>query len=440
MTARFKAVLLGAVSAAGMIYAGTASADVTLNVQRFFGACDAEFGTNTDVSKAVGECGIITSLINKFGADNPTIHVNVTTVEWPGYDQLTAQFASGDAPDIVTIHASVLSDYQSKGLLMPLDDLLAKEGITPDSFTDAARQGATKDGKIFGLPIDTWTMLYHYDLGLMKEAGLLNADGTPMQPTSVDEALKFARQFKKKTGKPYYVMNFANEVALFTRDFYTFLDQQNSDFFADPTHIKVTTPEAKKVLEFYKTLYDEDLVTKGLDYASAINLFLAGGGGIQENGTWVVGDYDAQSKTEGTALNKGGYAVYPYPQLFASRVQYIDGHTWAVSQKDRSPEETEAIGKFLKFFADNDYEWSRTGHLPAYKAVIENAAFRALPHRDTILEIAKIGKPLPGTVQRQFAIQDIIGEEMNAAMSGQKDVDDALKDMEDRVNDLLANL
>ena len=72
--------------------------------KRFFGACDAEFGSNTDVSAAVGECGIITSLVNKFEAENPDIKVNVTTVEWPGYDQLTAQFAAGDPPDVVTIH------------------------------------------------------------------------------------------------------------------------------------------------------------------------------------------------------------------------------------------------------------------------------------------------------------------------------------------------
>lgn len=436
----FRTFVLGATSALSVLYASSAFADVTLNVQRFFGACDSEFGKNIDVKKAVGECGIITSLINKFGAENPTVHINVTTVEWPGYDQLTAQFASNDAPDIVTIHASVLSDYQSKGLLMPLDELLAKEGIDKAAFTDAAREGATKDGKIYGLPLDTWTMLYHVNLDLMKQAGLVNADGTPMFAKSPDELLKFARQFKEKTGKPYFVMNFANEVALFMRDFYTYLDQQKSDFFADPKHMKVTTPEAKKVLTLYKTLFDEDLVTKDLDYATAINVFLAGGGGIQENGTWVVGDYDAQSKTPGTALNKGGYAVYPYPQLFDARVQYVDGHTWAVSKKDRSPEEVEAIGKFMKFFADNDFEWSRTGHLPAYKAVIDSPELRALPHRDTILDVAKIGKPLPGAVQRQFAIQDIVGEEFNAAMSGQKSIDAALKDMENRVNDLLANI
>lgn len=76
----------------------------------------------------------------------------------------------------------------------------------------------------------------------------------------------------------------------------------------------------------------------------------------------------------------------------------------------------------------------------AYKAVIDSAAFKALPHRDTIAPIANLGKPLPGAVQRQFAIQDIIGEEMNAAITGQKEIDAALTDMETRINELLANL
>jgi multiple sugar transport system substrate-binding protein len=431
-----------AVSAAALMTASSALADpVELTVQRFFGACDADFGKNTDVGKAVGECGIITSLINKFNADNPDVHVSVTTVEWPGYDQLTAQFASGDAPDIVTIHASVLSDYQSKGLLMPLDDVLKSVGISPDSMTDAARNGATKDGKIYGLPIDNWTMLYHINLDLFKQAGLLKADGTPILPTSPEELLAQAEQFKQKTGKPYFVQNLANETALYTRNLYTYLFQQDSDFFKDPKHVKLNTPEAKKVVEMYKTIFDKGYTTKDLDYGGGINAFLAGEGGVHLNGTWVVGDYDAQSKTPGTALNKGGYAVYPYPQLFkGTHAQYADGHTWAVSQKDRTPDQIAAIGKFLKFFADNDYDWSRTGHMPAYKAVIASDKWKALPHRDTLASIADLGKPLPAAVQRQFAIQDIVGEEMSAAITGQKDVDAALADMESRVNELLANL
>ncbi|KAA3509466.1 sugar ABC transporter substrate-binding protein [Agrobacterium rosae] len=432
---------LAAASVVALMGASPASAATELTLQRFFGACDADFGTNTDVTKAVGECGIITSIINKFNADNPDIHISVTTVEWPGYDQLTAQFAAGDPPDIVSIHHSAISDYQSKGLLLPLDELLSKNGITPDLFTDAARGGVTKEGKIYGLPIDNWTMLFHINMDLFKMAGLVNADGTPELPTSVEELLAQAKQFREKTGKPYMIQNLANEKALFARNFYTYLFQQDSDFFADPTKVKLQTPEAKKVLELYKALYDNNDTTKDMDYAGAINAFLAGEGGVQLNGTWVIGDYNASSETKGTALNKGGYAVYPYPQLFSGKkAQYADGHAWGISQKDRSEEQTAAIGKFLKFFADNDFEWARTGHLPSVKAVLDSAAFKALPHRDTVSAIATLGTPLPPTVQRQFAIQDIVGEEMNAAIIGQKDVDAALADMESRINDLLANL
>ncbi|CAN7584228.1 extracellular solute-binding protein [Pararhizobium sp. LjRoot235] len=437
-----KKLLFAAVSAGAIMLVNPSFAATELTVQRFFGACDADFGTNTDVTKAVGECGIITSLINKFNADNPDIHVSVTTVEWPGYDQLTAQFASGDAPDIVTIHESVLSDYQSKGLLMPLDAVLKSVGVTPDAFTDAARNGATKDGKIYGLPIDSWTMLYHINMDLFKQADLVNPDGTPILPKSVDELLAQAEQFKQKTGKPYFVQNLANETALFTRNLYTYLFQQGSDFFADPKHVKLNTPEAKKVVEMYKTIFAKDYTTKDLDYGGAINAFLAGEGGVQLNGTWVVGDYNAQSETNGTALNKGGYAVYPYPQLFdGAHAQYADGHTWAVSAKeDRTAEQTAAIGKFLKFFVDNDFDWSRTGHLPAVKSIIASDQFKALPHRDTISAVADLGRSLPSEVQRQFAIQDIIGEELAAATSGQKDTDAALADAETRINELLANL
>jgi multiple sugar transport system substrate-binding protein len=82
-------------------------------------------------------------------ADNPDIKVNVNTVEWPGYDQLTAQMASGEPPDLVTMHESVISDYQSKGQLEPMDDVLKQAGVDPAGFTAAGREGVTKDGQVY---------------------------------------------------------------------------------------------------------------------------------------------------------------------------------------------------------------------------------------------------------------------------------------------------
>ncbi|GGE11971.1 hypothetical protein GCM10011390_33910 [Aureimonas endophytica] len=424
-----------------LIGASPALAVTEVKLQHFFGACEAEFGTNTDIRKATGECGILTSLINEFNAENPDTHVSVTTVEWPGYDQLTAQFAAGDPPDIISIHLSAISDYQSNGLLLPLDAMLADKGIHAEDFTPAAREGVTKEGQLYGLPMDNWTILFHVNLDLFRQAGLLNPDGTPKLPTSVDELLEQARLFKEKTGKPYFVQPLVNNNASFAAFFYTFLFQQNASLFADPGKAGVDTPEARKVAEMYKAIYDQGDTLKDLDYAASVNAFLAGDAGVNLNGTWVIGDYTAASRTAGTALNKGGYAVYPFPQLFPGRkAQYANGHAWAVSRKDRSAEESAAIAKFLSFFEKNDFEWARTGHLPAVRAVLDQPEFQSLPHRDTLAPIAALGTALPSTVQRQFAIQDIVGQELGAAVTGQKEIGAALSDMEARIDEMLANL
>lgn len=435
-----KRILLTTVAAIALGYGTTAQAQTKIELQRFFGACEADYGTVTDVSAAVGECGIITALVNKFEADNPDIDVSVTTVEWPGYDQLNAQLASGAAPDVVSMHYSAISDYQSRGLIEPIDDVLAAEGVTPASFTEAAINGVTKDGQLYGLPFDNWTMLFHVNLNLMKEAGLVNADGTPILPKSGEELIAQGKQFKEKTGKPYLIQILANETAAYARVLYTLLQQQNSDFFADATAIKLNTPEAKAAVELLKRIKDEGITTTGLDYPAAVSAFTSGDGGIAVNGTWLIGDYVAQSEKDGTALAKG-YTVYPIPQLFPGQDStYADGHSWVMPKKDRSPEHLAAVGKLFKFFTDNDFQWARTGHVPAAKAVFDMPEFKALPHRENIAKIAETGRSLPAEVQRQFPIQDIIGEEVGAAVNGDKPIDEALTSAETRINELLGDI
>jgi multiple sugar transport system substrate-binding protein len=90
--------------------------------------------------------------------------------------------------------------------------------------------------------------------------------------------------------------------------------------------------------------------------------------------------------------------------------------------------------------AAHNFDWARTGHLPAFKAVLDSPQFRALPHREDIAPLASIGRPLPTTVPRQSAIEGLVGEEMAAAFIGQKPIPRALADAQRRVNELLAEV
>ena len=339
------------------------------------------------------------------------------------------------------MHYSAIPDYLSHHLLMPLDKILAKEGITKDDFTGPAIRGVTENGHMYGLPFDTWTMLFHVNLNLMKKAGLMNADGTPILPTSEKTFFEQAEQFKKATGKPYLVQILANETASYARMFYTLLMKQNSDFFKDPSKIDITTAKARAALSFMKRINDEGLTTVGMDYPAAVSGFTNGAGGIAVNGTWLIGTYNAQSHESGNALSGGGYAVYPFPQIFPGRdASYVDGHSWVVPRGDRSEAKRDAIGRLLKFLYQHDYQWSRTGHLPAVKAVYKTEKFKMLPFRNNLAEIPKIAHTLPKGVLRQFSIQDIIGEEVSAAVSGDKSINDALESAQERINDMLDNL
>ena len=409
-----------------------------LDVQRFWGECGAAYGKSVDVSAAEGECGIMTALINRFSAENPDLYVVVNIVAWPGYPQLTAQMAAGDPPDVVTMHQGVISDYSARNLLQPMEPILAQAAIDPASFTAAARRGVTKDGKIYGLPWDTIGGLFHINTALFAKAGLMRGD-QPVLPRSPDELFAHARQFRNATGKPYLIQAQVNDPATHVRNLYTYLLAQEAAFFPDAKHIRVNTPEARRVVEMFRAINVEGMSTENQDTPAAITSFLNGDGGIFPTGTWMIGSFDAEANTAGRPLYQS-YAVVPYPVLWGRAAAFVDGHAWVVPKRDRSTASRAAIARFLSYLAKHNFDWSRTGHLPSFQQVVDSPAFKQLPYRREIAPLATVGSPLPGTIRRQGAIEGIVGEELAAAVSGQKAVVSALSDAERRVNELLAQV
>lgn len=407
-------------------------------LQRFFGECGAVYGHSTNVAAADTECGILTTLINRFQAENPDIRVSVNVVAWPGYPQLSAQIAAGDPADLVVMHQSVISDYAGRGLLEPMEGVLQQAGIGGADFTDAGRRGVIKHGRIYAMPWDTIGRLWHIDTRLMAKAGLMR-DGRPVLPTSPQQLLDQARRFRAATGKPYLLQAQVGAPDYYVANLYTYLLAQDAVMFPDARHIRLDTPQARAIVQLYRTLNQEGLTTRNQDFPAATAGFMNGDGGIFPTGTWMIGPYDAEAATPGRPLS-GSYAVLPFPRLWGHDAAFVDGHSWIMPKRDRSPQVLRAVSRFLRFMASHNFEWTRTGHLPAFRAVLAMPRFRALPHRSDIAAMAATGAQLPDYVQRQSAIQGLIGEELEAAVNGIKPVDRALADAERRVDELLAEI
>lgn len=435
---RVRALLLALVATAMLGSCDAGSHRTKISLQRFFGECDAAYGRTTDPARAEGECGIMTALINRFKAENPDIDLDLNIVAWPGYTQLTAQIAAGDPPDLVTMHQSMISDYQGRGLLDPVDDELRMAGLAPETFTAAGRRGVTKAGHFYAMPWDTIGGLFHVNTKLMAQAGLMK-DGKPILPNSPEELIAEAHQFRARTGKPYLVQSEVADAASDVRNLYTYLLAQNAVIFPDARHIRLRTPEAKRIVELFRRIEVEDLSTHHQDYPAALASFMNGEGGIFPVGTWVIGSFEEEARKPGRPLYQS-YAVYPYPHLWGHDASFVDGHSWVVPKRKRTPEQRAAIARFLKFMAAHNFDWARTGHIPAVQAVIDSARFKSLPHRADIAPLARNGEQLPDYVQRQSAIQGLIGEELAAAIAGTKSVDQALADAERRVDELLGQV
>jgi multiple sugar transport system substrate-binding protein len=432
---RSRFILLAALALAGC---GRGDDKTHIYLQRFFGECGAEFGSSTDVGKAEGECGIVTSMINRFEAENPDVVVDVNVVAWPGYPQLTAQMAARDPPDLVTMHAGVISDYAAKGLLEPVEPYLEKAGIGADSFTEASRLGVTMGNRIYGLPWDTHGGLFHVNTALFARAGLMRG-GKPVLPNSPEELIAQARQFQERTGKPYLIQSLVGDPAGAARNQYTYMMAQGAAVFPDARHIRLATPEGARVADFFRRINAERLGTLNMDTPAAIAAFMNGEGGIYPTGTWMIGSFEKEAATPGRPLYKS-YAVFPYPRLWGERLEFVGGHAWAVPARERSAKQKDAIARFFRFMAAHNFDWARTGHIPAFRAVLDDPRFKSLPHRANIALLGEIGRPLPSAVRRQSAIEGLVGEEMAAAVTGQKPVEKALKDADRRVNELLGEL
>jgi multiple sugar transport system substrate-binding protein len=417
--------------------AGTASA-VEISFLRFFGDCQNEYGTVMKASEANGECGIITALTNQFNAEN-TLGAKVVTqtVDWGAYyDQLTATYSTGNIPDVAVMHSSVMPNFSDRDLLTPLADGFAAAGIDTADFVPAALKNATTNDTLYALPYDLHALLFHVNMDLMTQAGFVNEDGTVKLPTSPEELISMGKEFKEKTGKFYLAAESQSSEGMMVRLWESFMWQQGVDVLsADGKEASIDTPEGLKAAALIKAIYDEGLANTALDYPGAEQAFLNGEAGILINGTWVVDSYNAQAASGETALKT--YRVANVPGIFGAPKVWADSHMWVMPKDDsRTAEETEAALAFMKFLNDNNFEWSRTGHLSVRQSVIASPEFAALPHRADFAATADNATALPA-VQNQRGVFNAMITDMNAMWLTGTEPADALAAMQESVDAIL---
>lgn len=411
------------------------SEEITL--YRFFGGCSDEYADVTDISKAVGECGVIQVLTNRFNAENP-FHARVITqtAEWSTYyNRLSAAYAANRPPDIIVMHRSVLADFLARGLLAPLSKGLSDAGVDFEDFVPSALQGVRSQGEIFALPFDLHGLLWHVNLGILSQAGLVSPDGHPIFPRSPEELNEHAKRVKLATGKNYLAIPSQTD-PMPSWMFESWVWQQRAEFFSpDSRTATFETPSALIALRLLTSLYDQSFADPHLDYSGAEQSFLNGEAAILVNGTWVVDSYLAQSKKPEVRLKK--YGAYTLPNLFQSPAVWTDSHVWVLPQtQSANPSRQKIALAFLAYLYQHNGAWGATGHLPVRKSVLKSQEFLSLPERAHYSSTAEIARSFP-PLRNQRSIGEEIVQQINATWLAPRPSRESLLEAQSRIQSIL---
>ena len=408
------------------------SRPTTLQLWRFFNECATKFAGVTSLGDTTDVCAVQQILANQWNAEHSDLQVKTTSLVWPGIVELNAALAGGTPPDIMALHAFRIPAYASRGTLTPLTSYFKDAGLDIDDLLPNVRDAVTYNGEIYALPFDVHGILWHINLDLWEQAGLIDDDGKPKIPVGLEQFEAACKQVREKTGSPIFGGG-DDDIVGTEVIWFSIYSQMGGSIVDDKGKPSVNTSQAIDALKLQIKLRDQGCFSTG-ELAKTYEGFNQGKVGGVNGGTWMVNEFDAQVKDPKAGL-KNLY-VAPYPQFGSKPAVWGGSHTFVVPLGPKAdPARVKAAVQYLKFFYDNQLSWSRTGHASVSKSVLASKEYQALPHHNEYAAFANQVAYLPKTLWAT-AIDQILHEEIQAAILGKKSPEQALNDAQDRLVDI----
>jgi multiple sugar transport system substrate-binding protein len=224
------------------------------------------------------------AVIDKFQADHPGWTVQWEKYQWPDLrTKLVADFSVGNPPDLVEEPGGWVQEFGLAGLLTPLNDFIAKDGMAmgyPDDWQDYTVKRNMVGDQYFGVQVHSTCATLVYNVDALKAAGF------DAPPKTWDEFKKIAAA-TTSAGKFGFAPNPD------TGYYWPWIFQAGGDYY-DPQTNKVlfNSPEAAQAVQFVSDLIHKDksapVPVTGADYEGPQKLFTAGRAAMILTGPWDV--------------------------------------------------------------------------------------------------------------------------------------------------------
>lgn len=363
-------------------------------------------------------------LIADYEAQHPDISVRWVDVPWSDMQsKVLAAVTAGDVPDVVNLNPDFASQLASRNAWLTLDDRVPSEDR--QAYLPNIWEASTLNGETFGVPWYLTTGVSIYNTELLQQAGLSEP------PRTYAELATAAQTIKDETGKYAFFVTFvpqdsAEVLQSFLKMGVPLLDEQGNAAF--------NTPQGKAAFQYWTDLFKQELLPREVltqGHRRAIELYQAGETAILSSGAEFLNTIATNAPTIAAVSDSA-------PQ--------ITGETGKKNVAvmnlvvPRGSDHPDAAVDFALFVTNNDNQLAfakAANVLPSTSAALSDAYFTRMEDESPVTKARSVSAQqmqeaevlIPAT-EGIKELQQIIYENLQAAMLDQKTVDQAIADAE----------
>lgn len=316
---------------------------------------------NVTLSYAVWDAAQVPAMeqiIAEFKQVHPNIDVKIQVTPWSDYwTKLQTSATGGSAPDVMWMTLAYFKLYASNGILLPLDEKIAAEGISMADYVPAIAQAYTYDGVQYGMPKDVNAFGLFYNKDLFTAAGVAFPDATWSWQSVIDAAQKLT---DPATGVYGVAAQEGDELA-----WYLTVPQTGGFVISDDGKTSgYDKPETIAGIQFWVDLVNKYKVSPSLQQLTdteALSLFTSGKLAMYYGGSWdpvaIAEVPAAKAFTDVAPLPKGPDGSGKY---------YSNGLANSIYVNTPHPEEAWQFVSFLSSKRANEIQSTTGTVIPAY--------------------------------------------------------------------------
>jgi multiple sugar transport system substrate-binding protein len=374
--------------------------------------------------------GYIKSALDKWNKDHPT--EKITLIELPeaadAQRQQLIQNAQtkSDAYSIVSTDVVWTAEFAANNWI----EQLPEDAFPLDKMLKPAVDTGKYFNKLFAAPFRTNGGLLFY------RKDLLDAAGVSAAPKTWDEMKQACAKVQAKNrGIGCYAGQFDKYEGL-TVNFSEAVNSAGGVVVDDQGKPNVNTPEAKQGLSFLAEGVKSGMIPKGaITYQEETGRRAFMEGKLIFHRQWPY-QFALANATDGSSKVAGKFAVAPLPGSSGPGKSSLGGLNLAISKFGKNKGSALEFIKFMTSEAEEKVQLEKTSEAPVYASLYDDAGLqKKFPYLPMLKASVENAVPRPAVVKygdTTLAIQ----EEAYAALTGKKPVDQALADLQSKLETL----